>query len=31
MPSLVDYDLWPGNIFVKKAGEEYVIEGILDF
>jgi Fructosamine-3-kinase len=30
-PSLVDYDLWEGNIFVKKSGEEYVIEGILDF
>lgn len=30
-PSLVDYDLWPGNIFVKKIGEEYCIEGILDF
>lgn len=31
MSTLVDYDLWPGNIFVKKTGEEYVIEGILDF
>jgi len=30
-PVLVDYDMWPGNIFVKKVGEEYEIEGILDF
>lgn len=30
-PVLVDYDLWPGNIFLKKSGEEYVIEGIIDY
>lgn len=30
-PTLVDYDLWPGNIFLKKEGERYVIEGIIDF
>jgi len=28
---LVDYDLHPGNIFVTKKGEEYTIEGIVDF
>ena len=31
IPSLVEYDCHEGNIFVKKVGEEYVIEGILDF
>ena len=30
-PSLVDYDLWAGNVFVKQQGEEYVLEGIIDF
>lgn len=30
-PTLVNYDLWTGNIFVKKIGEKYVIEGIIDF
>lgn len=30
-PTLIDYDLWPGNIFLKKEGNEYVIEGIIDF
>jgi len=31
VPLLVDYDLHPGNIFVIKKKEKYVIEGILDF
>ena len=30
-PTLIDYDLWAGNVFVKKQGEHYVIEGIIDF
>jgi len=30
-PVLVNYDLHPGNIFLKKQGEKYVIEGIVDF
>jgi Predicted aminoglycoside phosphotransferase len=30
-PSLVNYDLHPGNIFLVKKGDEYVIEGIVDF
>ncbi len=30
-PSLVDYDLWAGNVFVKQQGENYVLEGIIDF
>ena len=30
-PALVDFDLWTGNTFVKKMGDEYVIEGIIDF
>ena len=30
-PVLVDYDLHPGNIFLKKQGDSYVIEGIVDF
>jgi aminoglycoside phosphotransferase (APT) family kinase protein len=30
-PKLVDYDLWPGNIFIKKLNDKYVIEGIVDF
>ncbi len=29
--SLVDYDLWAGNVFVKQQGGKYVIEGIIDF
>lgn len=30
-PSLVDFDLHPGNIFIKKLNGRYVIEGIVDF
>lgn len=30
-PSLVEYDCHEGNIFVKKIGNSYTIEGILDF
>lgn len=30
-PSLVDYDLWTGNIFLIKNGNGYQIEGIVDF
>lgn len=30
-PSLVEYDCHEGNIFVKKTGNSYTIEGILDF
>lgn len=30
-PSLVDYDLWAGNVFVKQQGENYILEGIIDF
>jgi len=30
-PVLVDYDLHPGNIFLKKQGDRYVVEGIVDF
>lgn len=29
--SLVDYDLWAGNVFVKEQGDNYRIEGIVDF
>ena len=29
--SLVEYDCHEGNIFVKKTGNSYTIEGILDF
>lgn len=29
--SLVDYDLWSGNVFVKQQGEKYVLTGIVDF
>lgn len=29
--SLIDYDLWAGNVFVKQKEEKYVIEGIIDF
>lgn len=30
-PSLVEYDCHEGNIFVKKTGNSYTIEDILDF
>lgn len=30
-PVLVEYDCHEGNIFVKKTGNSYTIEGILDF
>lgn len=30
-PSLIDYDLWAGNVFVKQQGENYMLEGIVDF
>ncbi|MFA9463934.1 MAG: phosphotransferase family protein [Velocimicrobium sp.] len=30
-PILVNYDLHPGNIFLKKRGDNYSIEGIVDF
>lgn len=30
-PTLVDYDLWAGNVFLIPKGEEYRVEGILDF
>lgn len=30
-PKLVNYDLHPGNIFLIKQGDRYVIEGIVDF
>lgn len=30
-PILVNYDLHPGNIFLIKQGDKYVIEGIVDF
>lgn len=30
-PRLVDFDLWAGNIFLSKEGEEYRISGIMDF
>ncbi|EOR28231.1 aminoglycoside phosphotransferase [Clostridium sartagoforme AAU1] len=29
--SLVDYALWAGNVFLKKNGENYDIEAIIDF
>jgi aminoglycoside phosphotransferase (APT) family kinase protein len=29
--SLVDFDLWPGNIYLRRDGNRYVIEGIIDF
>jgi aminoglycoside phosphotransferase (APT) family kinase protein len=31
VPSLVHWDLWEGNIFLKKQGDEYHIQGITDF
>jgi aminoglycoside phosphotransferase (APT) family kinase protein len=31
VPSLVDFDLWPGNVFVKQQGNEFIVEGIIDF
>lgn len=30
-PILVNFDLWSGNIFLKKDGNQYVVEGIIDF
>ncbi|MCI8695093.1 MAG: aminoglycoside phosphotransferase family protein [Lachnospiraceae bacterium] len=30
-PRLVDFDLWAGNVFLRKEGEEYRISGIMDF
>ncbi len=30
-PSLVHWDLWVGNIFVKKIEDKWVLEGIIDF
>jgi aminoglycoside phosphotransferase (APT) family kinase protein len=30
-PALVDFDLWPGNIFLEKVDGTYQIEGIVDF
>ena len=30
-PALVDFDCHDGNVFVKKEGCEYTVEGILDF
>ncbi len=30
-PSLIDYDLWTGNIFLIEQKDQYVIEGIIDF
>ncbi len=29
-PCLVNYDMWTKNILLKKAGEQYTIEGIID-
>lgn len=31
VPSLVDYDLWPGNIFLRQEGNDYRVEAIVDF
>jgi len=31
VPSLVHWDLWQGNVFVKPENGEYVIEGIIDW
>lgn len=30
-PSLVHWDLWTGNIFVKKVDNKWELEGIIDF
>ena len=30
-PILVNYDLHPGNIFLKEQGGRYVVEGVVDF
>lgn len=30
-PSLVDYDLWAGNIFITKVNDRFQVEGIVDF
>jgi fructosamine-3-kinase len=30
-PSLVDFDLWAGNVFLIKKEGSYVVEGIVDF
>ncbi|MFW2504171.1 phosphotransferase family protein [Clostridium diolis] len=30
-PSLVDFDLWAGNVFLIKNGNSYTVEGIVDF
>ena len=30
-PSLVDFDLWAGNVFLIKKDGSYVVEGIVDF
>ena len=29
--SLVNYDLWPGNVILKQDGNHFMIEGIIDF
>ncbi|HAL74704.1 MAG TPA: aminoglycoside phosphotransferase [Clostridiales bacterium] len=31
VPCLVNFDLWPGNIYVVQKNGNYVIEGIYDF
>ncbi|NQX47996.1 aminoglycoside phosphotransferase family protein [Paenibacillus tritici] len=31
VPSLVSFDLWPGNIFVIEDNDDYKIEAIIDF
>lgn len=30
-PSLVHWDIWPGNVFVKPQNGAYVVEGIIDW
>jgi fructosamine-3-kinase len=30
-PSLVHWDVWPGNVFVKGQNGSYIVEGIIDW
>lgn len=30
-PKLVDFDMWAGNVFLDRIGQDYEISGIIDF
>lgn len=30
-PKLVDFDMWAGNVFIDRIGQDYEISGVIDF